>query len=66
VSAAEREALEAIPAVLTKLRRPSVNACESANLESEEPRRRLDACVVGAHRRRLRETLRAKGGCEKR
>ena len=67
MSAVERaEALQAIPAVLTMLRRPVVTTVESGDRESEELRQRLDACVVGAHRRRLRETLRAKGGCEER
>jgi hypothetical protein len=61
---ARAEALEAIPAMLTLVRRVAVDAFEVGDPESDELRRLLDACVVGAHRLRLREKLRAKGGCE--
>ena len=60
------EALDAIPALLTLLRRLVISAFESGDPESDELRRLLDACVVGAHRLRLREQMRAKGGCESR
>ena len=63
--AADRaEALEAMPAMLTMLRRLVVDVFEPGDPEIDELRRMLDACVVGAHRLRLREKLRAKGGCE--
>lgn len=61
---ARTEALEVIPAMLTVLRRMVVAAYEAGDPESDELRRLLDACVVGAHRLRLREQMRAKGGCE--
>jgi hypothetical protein len=63
---ARAEALDAIPAMLTVLRRLVITAFESGDQESEELRQMLDACVVGAHRLRLREQMRAKGGCERR
>ncbi|HWE98773.1 MAG TPA: hypothetical protein VG248_03150 [Caulobacteraceae bacterium] len=59
------EALDAIPAMLTVLRRMVITAFEAGDPESDELRRLLDACVVGAHRLRLREQMRAKGGCKK-
>jgi hypothetical protein len=62
---ARAEALDAIPALLTVLRRMVVAAFEAGDPESDELRRLLEACVVGAHRLRLREQMRAKGGCEK-
>ena len=61
---ARAEALDAIPAMLTMLRRMVITAFETGDPESDELRRLLDACVVGAHRLRLREQMRAKGGCE--
>lgn len=61
---ARAEALDAIPALLTVLRRLLVTAFEAGDPESDELRQLLDACVVGAHRLRLREQMRAKGGCE--
>jgi len=63
---ARAEALEAIPAMLTVLRRLVFTAYEAGDPETDELRRLLDACVVGAHRLRLREQMRAKGGCETR
>ena len=60
------EALDAIPSMLTVLRRLVITAFEPGDPESDELRRLLDACVVGAHRLRLREQMRAKGGCERR
>lgn len=63
-SIARAEALEAIPAMLTVLRRMVTTAFEAGDPESDELRRLLEACVVGAHRLRLREKIRAKGGCE--
>ena len=62
---ARAEALDAIPAMLTVLRRMLITAFEAEDPESDELRRLLEACVVGAHRLRLREQMRAKGGCEK-
>jgi hypothetical protein len=52
------ETLEAIPAVLTVVRRLVTAAFEPGDPESDELRSLLDACVVGAHRLRLREQLR--------
>jgi len=63
---ARAEALEAVPAMLTVLRRLVFTAYEAGDPETDELRRLLDACVVGAHRLRLREQMRAKGGCETR
>ena len=62
---ARAETLDAIPAMLTVLRRMLITAFEAEDPESDELRRLLEACVVGAHRLRLREQMRAKGGCEK-
>jgi hypothetical protein len=63
---ARAEALDAIPVMLTVLRRLVVIAFEAGDPETDELRRLLDACVVGAHRLRLAEQMRAKGGCENR
>ena len=63
---ARAEALEAMPAMLTMLRRLVVTAFDAPDPEIDELRRLLDACVVGAYRLRLREQMRAKGGCESR
>lgn len=63
---ARAEALDAIPALLTVLRRMVITAFETGDPEGDELREMLDACVVGAHRLRLREQMRAKGGCESR
>ncbi len=63
---ARAEALDAIPVMLTVLRRLVITAFEAGDPESDELRRLLDACVVGAHRLQLREQMRAKGGCESR
>jgi hypothetical protein len=52
------ETLEALPAVLTVLRRLMLTVFEPGDPESEELRNHLDACVVGAHRLRLREQMR--------
>ena len=62
---ARAEALDAIPPLLTMLRRMVITAFERGDPESDELRQLLDACVVGAHRLRLREQMRAKGGCER-
>ena len=59
------EAMDAIPAMLTVLRRLVITAFDAGDPESDELRTLLDACVVGAHRLRLREQMRAKGGCDK-
>ncbi|MFI4933142.1 MAG: hypothetical protein ACHP7N_00830 [Caulobacterales bacterium] len=52
------ETLEALPALLT-LARQAVIAFAADDPECDELRRLLDACVVGAHRLRLREQMRA-------
>jgi hypothetical protein len=52
------ETLEALPAVLTVLRRLVTTAFEPGDPESDELRSLLDACLIGAHRLRLREQLR--------
>jgi hypothetical protein len=54
--------LEALPDVLTVLRRLLIDACEPGDAECDELRSLLDACVVSAHRLRLREQLRGRGG----
>jgi len=58
------EALDALPAMLSVVRRLVISSFESGDPESEELKSLLDACVVGAHRLRLRERLRARGGCD--
>jgi hypothetical protein len=55
-----RETLEALPATLTMLRRLFAQAFEAGDPETDELRSLLDACVVGAHRLRLREQLRSR------
>ncbi|HVN01754.1 MAG TPA: hypothetical protein VMT68_16235 [Caulobacteraceae bacterium] len=55
-----RETLEALPATLTMLRRLFVSSFEAGDPETDELRSLLDACVVGAHRLRLREQLRSR------
>ena len=59
------ETLEALPAVLTVLRRLVISAFEPGDPETDELRRLLDACVVGAHRLKLREQLRAGEACDR-
>ena len=61
---ARHETLEALPATLTMLRRLVVAAFEPGDPEGDELKGLLEACVVGAHRLRLREQLRAKGALE--
>jgi hypothetical protein len=65
-AALRAEALDAVPVMLTVLRRLVITAFDEPDPEIDELRRLLDACVVGAHRLRLREKMRAKGGCESR
>ncbi len=55
---ARAEALDALPAMLALLRRVVVTSFEPGDPESDELRDLLDACVIGAHRLRLRERLR--------
>jgi hypothetical protein len=55
-----RETLDALPATLTMLRRLVVTTFEGDDPESDELKRLLEACVVGAHRLRIREQLRAR------
>ena len=61
---ARAETLEALPAVLTVVRRLLIAAFEAGDPETDELRSLLDACVVGAYRLRLREQLRANGACD--
>lgn len=61
---ARTEALEALPAMLSVARRLVISSFDAGDPESEELKCLLDACVVGAHRLRLRERLRARGGCD--
>jgi hypothetical protein len=63
---ARAAALETVPALLTVARRLLVTALDAADPEIDELRRLLDARVVGAHRLRLGEQIRAKGACESR
>ena len=58
------ETLDALPATLTMLRRLVVAAFEPGDPESDELKSLLEACVVGAHRLRLREQLRARSALE--
>ncbi len=53
------EALDALPAVLSTVRSLLMAAFEAGDPESDELKQLLDACVVGAHRLRLREQLRS-------
>jgi hypothetical protein len=59
-----RETLEALPATLTMLRRLVVTSFEAGDPEIDELKRMLEACVVGAHRLRLREQMRASEALE--
>jgi hypothetical protein len=54
-----RETLDALPATLTMLRRLVVTSFDAGDPEIDELKRMLEACVVGAHRLRLREKMRA-------
>ena len=63
---ARRETLDALPGTLTMLRRLVVSAFEPGDPESDELKSLLEACVVGAHRLRLREQLRAREALEHR
>ena len=56
------EALDALPAMLAMLRRVVITSFEAGDPESDELRGLLDACVVEAHRLRLRERLRYRDG----
>jgi hypothetical protein len=59
-----RETLEALPATLTMLRRLVVTSFDASDPEIDELKRLLEACVVGAHRLRLREQMRASEALE--
>jgi hypothetical protein len=48
--------------MLAMLRRMVITSFEAGDAESDELRGLLDACVVGAHRLRLRERLRNRDG----
>ena len=60
------ETLEALPALLTMLRRFVARSFGPDDPESDELKQLLEACVVGAHRLRLREQLRAREALEHR
>lgn len=55
---ARAEAIDALPAMLAMLRQVVMTSVERGDPESDELRDLLDACVIGAHRLRLRERLR--------
>jgi hypothetical protein len=59
IDLAREEALDALPAVLSAIRWLVMMSFEADDPESEELKRLLEACVVGAHRLRLREQLRS-------
>jgi hypothetical protein len=59
---ARAEAIVALPAMLALLRRVVTTSFEPGDPESDELRDLLDACVVSAHRLRLRERLRDRQG----
>jgi hypothetical protein len=61
---ARRETLDALPATLTMLRRLVVTTFDADDPEGDELKRLLEACVVGAHRLRIREQLRAREAME--
>ena len=65
VDEARTEALDVLPAMLTVLRRLVVSAFDAGDPEIDQLRTLLDECVVGAHRLRLREQLRANGACDR-
>jgi hypothetical protein len=53
------ETIEALPAILILARQAVVSAFDPGDPDCQELKNLLDACVVGAHRLRLREKLRA-------
>jgi hypothetical protein len=57
------EALAALPSLFAVLRRLVISSFEPGDPESDELRGLLDACVVGAHRLKLREELRSGARC---
>jgi len=59
------ETVDALPAMLTMLRRLVMTSFEAGDAESDELKRLLEACVVGAYRLRLREQLRARASLER-
>ena len=61
---ARAETLDALPALLTLARQAVVAAFEDGDPDSDELKTLLDACVVGAHRLKLRERLRTPPNCE--
>jgi len=58
------ETLDALPAMLTMLRRLVMTSFEVGDPDSDDLKQLLDACVVGAYRLRLREQLRARASLE--
>ncbi len=61
---ARAETIDALPALLTLARRLVVTTCDVTDPETNELKRLLDACVIGAYRLRLQEHLRTKGDGE--
>ena len=59
IDLAREEALEALPGMLSAMRWLVMASFEAGDPECEELTRLLEACVVGAHRLRLREQLRS-------
>jgi hypothetical protein len=56
------EPLEALPGLLTLARQALIASFERGDPDSDELKALLEACVVSAHRLRLRERLRATAG----
>ena len=59
------ETVDALPAMLTLMRRLVMTSFEVGDAESDELKQLLEACVVGAYRLRLREQLRARASLER-
>jgi hypothetical protein len=57
IDVARAEAIDALPAVLSVVRWLAMAALETGDPESEELKRLLEDCVVGALRLRLRRQL---------
>ena len=53
------EALRVLPSLLSVIRWQLMESFEAGDPESDELKRLLEACVVGAHRLNLREQIRA-------
>ena len=55
------DGLDALPALLTLARHLVCSGFETGDPEGDELKDLIEACVIGAHRLRLRERLRAVG-----